>query len=150
MVVSWVSRMTAQIGERAFATVRKAAGEGIEEIGAEPLREGHVPVVPELGQVGLEVGGVEVLRQADAEQAPEPDGDIGVAAEIEDRSARHRHTAAATSSQPCWICAALLAFSATSARLSARANFLNSPTPGAAAAASQISRQGQPGRLADP
>jgi len=32
------------------------AVEGIEEVGTEPLGEGHVPVVPELGQVGFGIG----------------------------------------------------------------------------------------------
>jgi len=35
--------------------------EGIEKVGTEPLRERHVPVVPELGQIGFEIGAVEVL-----------------------------------------------------------------------------------------
>src|SRR5271157_589905 len=58
--------------------------ERVEEVGPEPLCEGHVPVVPELGQVGFEVRGVEVLRQADTQQSTQPDGDIGVTAEIEE------------------------------------------------------------------
>ena len=38
------------------------ASDGIKEIRAEPLGESHVPVVPELSQVGFEVGRGEVLR----------------------------------------------------------------------------------------
>lgn len=59
------------------------AGDGIEEIGAEPLGKSHVPVVPELGQVGFEVGRGEVFREFDSEQLRNAESDVGVAAEIE-------------------------------------------------------------------
>ena len=55
------------------------ARDGIKEVGTEPLREGHMPVVPELGQVRLEIRAHEIFGQSDPEDARHTDGDIGVA-----------------------------------------------------------------------
>ena len=42
-----------------------------------------MPAVPELGNVGLEIGRGKILRKLDASQAGDADGDIGVTAEVE-------------------------------------------------------------------
>ncbi len=59
------------------------AGDGIKEISTEPLRESHVPVVPELSQVGFEVRRGEVLGQFDSEQLGDAESDVSIAAEVE-------------------------------------------------------------------
>ena len=64
--------------------VRSARVTGLEEVGAEPLRQRNVPAIPEDGQVGLQVGLLEVLRKPDAEEASQPDGDVRIPAEVKE------------------------------------------------------------------
>ncbi len=42
-----------------------------------------MPVVPELGQIGLEIRAVEVFGQLDTQQFAQPDSDICVTSEVE-------------------------------------------------------------------
>ena len=53
------------------------------EVVAQPRREADVPALPVLANAGGDVGPVEVLGQADPEQARQTDGDVGVAGEVE-------------------------------------------------------------------
>ncbi len=66
-----------------FFLERSAPCQRVEEISPEPLRQGHMPVIPELGQVRLQIGRIEIFRQLEPEQPPQPYGNIGIAAEIE-------------------------------------------------------------------
>jgi len=59
------------------------ARQGEEEIAPEPLGQRHMPVIPELGQVGFEVGSLEVLWELKSQQQTGCDGDLGVARKIE-------------------------------------------------------------------
>jgi len=59
------------------------AGDGIKEVSAEPLGESHVPVVPELSQVGFEIGRGKVLRQFNSEQLCDAESNVCVATEVE-------------------------------------------------------------------
>ena len=64
------------------ASAVRAAAERDVEVVAQPARQRHVPAAPEVLQVARRVGRVEVLREAEAEQQGEADGDVGVAAEV--------------------------------------------------------------------
>src|SRR6185295_4447568 len=59
------------------------AVEGIEEIRAEPLRQRHVPVIPELCEVWLGIRRGEVFRQFDADKTPNANGYVGISTKIE-------------------------------------------------------------------
>ena len=58
-------------------------GKRVKPVGAEPHGEGYMPVIPELGQIGLEIGIIEIFRQGDPHQVPQSDRQIGITAEIE-------------------------------------------------------------------
>ncbi len=66
-----------------FAVLAQGAGQRVEEISPEPLGQGHVPVVPEQGQVWLAIRLVEVLGEGETQQVAQTNGDIGVTGEIE-------------------------------------------------------------------
>ena len=53
------------------------------EIVAKPGGEGDMPSSPEVGEGRCAVGGIEVLREDEAEHEAEADRHIGVAAEVE-------------------------------------------------------------------
>ena len=56
--------------------------EGDVEVVAQPSGQRDVPAAPEVLQVARGVGRVEVDGEPDAEQEGEPDGDVGVPAEV--------------------------------------------------------------------
>ena len=58
------------------------AAERYVQIVPQPERQGDVPPAPEVLQVHGRVGAPEVDREAEAHQHGEPDGDVGVAAEV--------------------------------------------------------------------
>src|SRR5260370_32710568 len=66
--------------DASFAPARTAQRN--EKIVAQPGRERNVPASPEVPWVGGEIGGVEVLRQAVAEEKRGADGDVAVTREI--------------------------------------------------------------------
>src|SRR6266571_440706 len=59
------------------------AAERDVQVVAQPERQRHVPAAPEVARRDGLVGTVEVLWQLDAEQPPEPDRHVGIAAEVE-------------------------------------------------------------------
>ena len=63
-------------------TPSAVAAERDVEVVAQPARQRHVPAPPEVLERQRPVGGVEVLREADAEQQRAADGDVGVAGEV--------------------------------------------------------------------
>ena len=59
-------------------------GDGIEDVVGEPGGEGDVPALPEVLEVEGEVRTAEVLRQFDAEEEGDAEGEVGVAGEVEE------------------------------------------------------------------
>ena len=60
----------------------QAACQRIENVRPEPLRQSHVPAVPECSQVLFQVGAIEVFRQVEAQQTAKPNCNVGIAGEI--------------------------------------------------------------------
>ena len=58
------------------------AAQGDVDIIPEPLGQGHVPPVPEIGDTGRLIGGVEVLPDLKAQELPNPDRHIRVAGKV--------------------------------------------------------------------
>ena len=81
-----------QQGQRArFAPPQQRPRQRREDVVPCPIAKGDVPALPEGGDIAAGVGPVEVLRQTNAEEDAQADGDIAVAAEIELAvQARHR------------------------------------------------------------
>src|SRR5258708_37661358 len=63
-----------------FAAAVSAQGD--VEIIAQPAGQTHMPAPPELGDVGAEVGEVEILAEFKSKQPGGGDGHVGVTAEI--------------------------------------------------------------------
>ena len=58
------------------------SAEGHVQVVAEETRKGHVPAAPEILERGGGIGAIEVLREPEAQQESQADGDVGVPREV--------------------------------------------------------------------
>ena len=77
IVTSWQNQ-DHHVGWKRFSTGSQGTGQRIENIGPEPLGQGNMPAIPESGQVGLEVGMVEILGKLNPHQAADANGQYPV------------------------------------------------------------------------
>jgi len=76
--------------EKAANGAVAVSAEGNVDVVSNPRTQRDVPAGPEIAEAGGRVGIVEILRQAQAEHLREPQGDVGVTAEIEENARGER------------------------------------------------------------